>query len=56
MATRVAAEVKAARGVEATLVRGSGGVFQVRKDGELVFDKAATRRFPDEGEVTRLLG
>ncbi len=55
MATRVAAEVKAALGIEATLVRGSGGVFQVRKDGAVVYDKADLHRFPEDGEVTRLL-
>ena len=55
MATRVAAEVQAAYGVAATLVRDKGGVFQVRKDGALVYDKATTHRFPEEGEVARLL-
>lgn len=55
MAARVAAEVQASFGVAARLVRGKGGVFQVRKDGALVYDKAETHRFPDEGEVTRLL-
>lgn len=55
MATRVAAEVQAAYGVEATLVRDKGGVFQVRRDGEIVYDKADEHRFPEEGEVARLL-
>ena len=56
MATRAAAEVKGAHGVEATLVVGRGGVFQVRVDGRLVYDKAETHRFPDDGELARLLG
>lgn len=55
MAARVAAEVKAALGVDATLVRGSGGVFQVRRDGALIYDKADRHRFPEDGEVTSLL-
>ncbi len=37
-------------------MKGSGGVFEVRAAGKLVFSKAATGRFPEPGEVTRLLG
>lgn len=55
MAARVAAELSASLGLAATLVRGSGGVFQVRRDGALVFDKATEHRFPEDGELTRLL-
>ena len=55
MATRVAAEVQASYGVTPTMVVGRGGVFQVRKDGAIVYDKAQTHRFPEEGEVTKLL-
>lgn len=55
MATRVAAEVKALLGLEVELVRGSGGIFEVRAGERVVFDKKAAQRFPDEGEVGRLL-
>jgi selenoprotein W-related protein len=41
--------------VESALVEGSNGVFEVTVDGELVFSKKATHRFPDEGEVVRLI-
>ncbi len=34
------------------LVPGEKGVFDVRIDGELVFSKHETGRFPDEGEIT----
>jgi len=32
-------------------VRGNGGVFEVTVEGELLFSKRATGRFPEEGEV-----
>ena len=34
---------------------GSGGVFDVTLDGELVFSKKAARRFPKTGEVAGLV-
>jgi len=47
--------LKEALGVEAELIAGDGGVFEVRVDGELVFDKAQTGRFPKPGEVAALV-
>ncbi len=41
--------------MESALVEGSNGVFEVTVDGKLVFSKKATHRFPDEGEVVRLI-
>jgi len=41
--------------VDAKLVKGSGGVFDVVVDGTLVYSKRETGRFPEEGEVTGLL-
>ena len=38
------------------LVKGSGGVFDVVVDGKLVFSKQELERFPEPGEITRLLG
>ena len=32
----------------------SGGLFEIYLDGELVFSKQATRRFPKPGEVASL--
>jgi selenoprotein W-related protein len=37
--------------VDATLVKGSGGQFEVSVDGKLVFSKKQLGRFPDPGEV-----
>ena len=37
------------------LVKGQGGVFDVRLDGELVFSKKQLGRFPEPGEVEQTL-
>lgn len=37
--------------MEATLIKGSGGVFEVVLDGTLVFSKKAEGRFPDLDEI-----
>jgi selenoprotein W-related protein len=41
--------------VSARLVKGSGGVFDVKVDGRLVYSKFETGRFPEPGEVVGLL-
>lgn len=51
----MAAELKRALGLQPTLTAGQGGQFDVLVDGELVYSKAATQRFPDPDEVTGLL-
>ena len=51
MAASVADELREAFGVEATLVEGSNGIFDVIVDGKLVFSKRETGRFPDPGEI-----
>jgi len=52
----VAAELKGAFTVEAKLIEGSRGIFDVTVDGQLVYSKYKTNRFPDEGEVSQLIG
>jgi selenoprotein W-related protein len=47
----VAAELERELGAEVTLIKGSGGVFDVEVDGRLVYSKARTGRFPHPGEV-----
>ncbi|RMF78321.1 MAG: SelT/SelW/SelH family protein [Nitrospirae bacterium] len=47
----MAAELADRFGVQPELVRGAGGVFEVTVDGELLFSKRATGRFPEAGEV-----
>ena len=41
--------------VDAELIAGSGGVFEVSIDGKKVFSKKALGRFPDDGEVAELI-
>jgi selenoprotein W-related protein len=41
--------------VDATLTKGSGGVFDVVVDGKLVYSKKETGRFPAPGEVPKLI-
>jgi selenoprotein W-related protein len=41
---------------EFTLKTSDGGRFEVTVDGEVVFSKLATGRFPEEEELIRLVG
>jgi selT/selW/selH-like putative selenoprotein len=50
----LAAELTAS-GIEARAERGERGQFDVLSDGRLVFSKWETGRFPEDGEVRRLL-
>jgi len=34
------------------LIGGSGGIFDVRVDGRLIFSKKETGRFPENGEIS----
>lgn len=40
---------------EVELERSSGGVFEVEVDGKLVFSKKSLGRFPEEGEIEKLI-
>ena len=40
---------------EIELVKGSGGVFEITVDGELVYSKKATGRFPSWKEVEAMM-
>jgi selenoprotein W-related protein len=51
----VAAEIESSGAGPVELVAGSGGIFDVVVDGELVYSKAKTGRFPEDGELRRLL-
>lgn len=43
-------------GAEIELVRGSGGVFEIERDGKLEFSKKALGRFPTDEEVDAIAG
>ena len=51
----MAARLKDETGLEAELIPGGGGIFDVVADGELVYSKFKTGSFPDEGQVVALL-
>jgi selT/selW/selH-like putative selenoprotein len=42
-------------GIDAEIVKGSKGVFDVAVDGKLIFSKYAAGRFPDEAEIVDAL-
>jgi len=41
--------------VECTLIPSSGGVYEIVADDDLVFSKKSLGRFPEDGEVARLI-
>ncbi len=38
------------------LIAGGGGIFDVRRDGEVLYTKDATGEFPKAGEAAGLFG
>ena len=54
-ASSLGATLAQALGIEAQLIKGGAGVFDVAADGTLVFSKHATGRFPDEREIVEAL-
>jgi len=40
-----------------TLIKGGGGIFDVKCNGKMIFSKHKVegQRFPNEGEITRLI-
>jgi selT/selW/selH-like putative selenoprotein len=52
----LAAELKQAwPDTDVRVIPSSGGVFEVKVDGELLFSKRALRRHAEPGEVVRLI-
>jgi selenoprotein W-related protein len=49
------AELVAAFGAGVTLIAGSGGVYEIAVDGALIFSKKEMGRFPEDGEVVRII-
>ena len=54
-AVSLAAELKESFEVEAELLSGERGDFEVVADGEKVFSKKILSRFPEPGEITQLI-
>jgi len=51
----LAARILEAIGVDPELIPGSGGIYDISRDGALVFSKHEQGRFPEEDEVLALL-
>jgi len=47
----LAAEIDQKYGSSTRLIEGSGGVFEVCVDGELIFSKKELGRFPENSEI-----
>ena len=43
-------------GTDVELIAGSNGIFEIKVDGKVIFSKARSGRFPDDGEVAGLIG
>ncbi|MEO0603497.1 MAG: Rdx family protein [Myxococcota bacterium] len=50
-AVRVAAQIKQELDVSAELVKGSGGIFEVQVDGDVVAKKTREHGFPEDDAV-----
>ena len=37
--------------VEVELIKGSGGIFKIWKDDDLIYDKEDEHRFPNDNEI-----
>jgi len=42
-------------GAHLELIEGRGGIFEVAKDGQMIFSKKQAGRFPELGEILRQL-
>jgi selT/selW/selH-like putative selenoprotein len=51
----VAHEVKEAFGIEVNVSLGPTGSFNVLVNGEIIFNKTEENRFPETGEVVRII-
>lgn len=51
----MSAEISNTSDIDVDLVAGSGGIFDVVNDGELLFSKHKTGRFPAAGEIAELI-
>ena len=47
----MSAAIKDEFGVDSELIRGSGGIFLVKVDGEAIFSKREVGRFPEHEEI-----
>jgi len=50
----VSAEIKDTTGVQSELIGGSGGIFEIRLNGSVIWKKQRSGHFPEQGEVAQL--
>jgi predicted Rdx family selenoprotein len=50
----VSAEIEKASGEQVELIAGGGGIFEIRRDGELLWKKQRSGHFPNPGEAALL--
>ncbi|MEE8543972.1 MAG: Rdx family protein [Gammaproteobacteria bacterium] len=55
MATGLAAKISEDLGIEASLIKGVAGVFEVIADDTVVFSKLEEQRFPQDIEIIEAL-
>ena len=51
----MAAKIKEKSGVQAELVPGGSGIFDVEVDGKLIFSKHEEEHFPEDAEILNQL-
>ena len=51
VASGLAAALEKEFGVRSEMIKSSGGVFEVTVNGELIYSKKATGRFPEHDEI-----
>ena len=54
-ADRVSKEIRIKTGLDPKLTPGSGGIFDVKLNGETVFSKHQVGRFPKDSEISDLI-
>jgi selenoprotein W-related protein len=47
----LAGEIRKSLGIDTDLIRGSGGVFEIKLGNDLVFSKKKEGRFPETEEI-----
>lgn len=50
----MSAEIEQTTGQKVTLVGGGGGIFEIRRDGEVIWKKEYSGHFPKPGEAAEL--
>ena len=50
----MSAEIKTISDEDITLIPGGGGIFEIRREGEILFKKERSGHFPQPGEAAAL--